>query len=344
MTTISLPNTVNNIEGDAFSYCSALNDIILPSSLILIKSNAFYNSGLEKVEIPNSVTEIDYAAFQNCKKMKAIIISNSVKTIQSSAFSGCDKQCVVYSYIEKPFEIENVFSVDMLGNDPIKTLYVPKGTKEAYQNTSGWDGFSEYIEMEGTEPTGDSEEILLQNGLQVFCSQNALDFSSAGGPQAYIASGFNAATGEVLLTRVAEVPANTGVILRGSAGQTYKVPVKETAFVYSNLFVGVTEDTDITSGYVLNNSHFKVVYGSETVKGGEAYLNINADGKKQLKIRFTDTLIGVDYVEVVPTGVDYVEVVSGNLAGWHTLQGIRLDHKPTQRGIYLHGGRKVLVK
>ena len=29
---------------------------------------------------------------------------------------------------------------------------------------------------------------------------------------------------------------------------------------------------------------------------------------------------------------------------WHTLSGTRLIHKPTQRGIYLHGGKKVMVK
>ena len=29
---------------------------------------------------------------------------------------------------------------------------------------------------------------------------------------------------------------------------------------------------------------------------------------------------------------------------WYTLQGARLNGKPTQRGIYIHGGKKVAVK
>jgi len=29
---------------------------------------------------------------------------------------------------------------------------------------------------------------------------------------------------------------------------------------------------------------------------------------------------------------------------WHNLQGVRLSGKPATKGIYLHNGRKVLVK
>ena len=29
---------------------------------------------------------------------------------------------------------------------------------------------------------------------------------------------------------------------------------------------------------------------------------------------------------------------------WYTLDGVRLDGKPTKKGLYIHGGRKVVVK
>lgn len=29
---------------------------------------------------------------------------------------------------------------------------------------------------------------------------------------------------------------------------------------------------------------------------------------------------------------------------WYTLNGLRLDKKPTQKGIYIHNGRKVVIK
>ena len=37
-------------------------------------------------------------------------------------------------------------------------------------------------------------------------------------------------------------------------------------------------------------------------------------------------------------------VDSCNNSGWYTLNGIRLNDKPTSAGIYIHGGRKVIVR
>lgn len=171
--------------------------------------------------------------------------------------------------------------------------------------------------------------------MQTFCSVNALDFTGIDGLTAYIASGFSAETGEVVMAKVEKVPARTGLLLvSNEANRSYEVPFTETDYVYSNLLVGVTEDSEISDGYVLTDGLFAAVEGSTTVKGGEAYLKIPAMNKKQLKIRFTDTM----------TGVEDVKQTDDGKAAWFTLQGSRFDHQPTQRGIYLHGGKKVMVK
>lgn len=31
-------------------------------------------------------------------------------------------------------------------------------------------------------------------------------------------------------------------------------------------------------------------------------------------------------------------------AGWYTLSGTRLDKQPTQKGLYIHGGKKIVIK
>lgn len=171
--------------------------------------------------------------------------------------------------------------------------------------------------------------------MQTFCSANALDFTGVEGLTAYIASGFSAETGEVIMAKVEKVPARTGLLLvSNEANKSFEVPFAETDFVYSNLLVGVIEDTETSDGYVLTNGLFSAVEGSTMVKGGEAYLKISATDKKQLKIRFTDTL----------NGVEDVKLAEDDKAAWFTISGTRLDHQPTQRGIYLHGGKKVMVK
>lgn len=44
------------------------------------------------------------------------------------------------------------------------------------------------------------------------------------------------------------------------------------------------------------------------------------------------------------TGVQKVEIESSEPGNWYSLQGVRLNARPTQRGIYLNNGKKVLVK
>ena len=62
-------------------------------------------------------------------------IPATVKSIADYAFSNCGKLKKVVSEIKNPFEIdESVFS--SLPEDAV--LYVPKGTKEAYESIGGW--------------------------------------------------------------------------------------------------------------------------------------------------------------------------------------------------------------
>ena len=51
------------------------------------------------------------------------------------------------------------------------------------------------------------------NGICTFCCSYSLDFSNIAGLKAYIASGFSPTTGELLLTRVYNVPAGEGLLL-----------------------------------------------------------------------------------------------------------------------------------
>ena len=47
------------------------------------------------------------------------------------------------------------------------------------------------------------------------------------------------------------------------------------------------------------------------------------------------------------TGINEISKESRSLevsGGWYLLDGRRLEDKPTQKGIYIHDGRKVLIK
>ena len=82
--------TVTSIGNWAFSGCSGLTAVEIPSSVTSIGNSAFEDcNSLTAIEIPNSVTSIGYSAFEDCSGLTAIQIPSSVTSIRSSTFFGC---------------------------------------------------------------------------------------------------------------------------------------------------------------------------------------------------------------------------------------------------------------
>ena len=74
----------------AFESCTALLDVVLPSSLKGIGDRAFLNcSRLYHAGMPSGLHEIGTFAFQNCTSLTDIVIPRDVETIGNGAFSAC---------------------------------------------------------------------------------------------------------------------------------------------------------------------------------------------------------------------------------------------------------------
>ena len=89
-------NSVNCYTSDdvignyAFSDCSGLTSLILPSNVTSIGYSAFYGCiRLTSLTLPSSVTSIGSSAFEGCRSLTSLILPSSVTSIGSSAFSGC---------------------------------------------------------------------------------------------------------------------------------------------------------------------------------------------------------------------------------------------------------------
>ena len=81
---------VTSIGNNAFSDCSGLTSVTIPSSVTSIDYSAFSScSGLTAVNIPEGVTSIGSYAFYRCSGLTAVTIPNSVTSIDSDAFYGC---------------------------------------------------------------------------------------------------------------------------------------------------------------------------------------------------------------------------------------------------------------
>ena len=353
-------DNVQEIGDNAFMRCENIRIFIMPDSLKTIGKNAFDGCMIEMFDIPDGVTTIGSEAFCDCDMLRTAVIPaatlkipdgaylrcyklnyvkihKDVDTIGSSSFRFCHNLNNIHS------EITNIDSVvvENLAFDGISetcTWCVPSGPENdiekyarRYKAQPWWVSTWQVIIDENVE---ESQTITFADAsMRTFCSESPLDFKEIEGLSAYIASGFSAETGDVIMSKVEKIPAETGLILIGETGKSYNVPIKETDYLYSNLLIGVLEDTEIDKGFLFNGNLFDAVNAPQMLKAGEAYLNIAIENAKRLNIRFTDT----DEVESVKSSVNASET-------WYTLQGTRLNQKPTQHGIYLHQGKKVMVK
>lgn len=90
LTSITLPNTITDVDEHAFAGCSKLSMVILPNSVTCIGKGAFEGcTNLKTVTIGNSVREIGMVAFYGCSSLSTFNMGNSVEVIGQQAFDSC---------------------------------------------------------------------------------------------------------------------------------------------------------------------------------------------------------------------------------------------------------------
>lgn len=145
LTNVVIPNSVTTL-GDAFYGCTGLTNIVIPNSITEIGICTFRDcTNLKSVTIPNSVTSIGWAAFSNCSSLTSIMIPESVKEIESDVFHSCSALTEVTCKSTTPVTVS---SSEFYGvPTTTATLYVPKGSKNAYASATGWSKFQNIIEF-----------------------------------------------------------------------------------------------------------------------------------------------------------------------------------------------------
>ena len=299
LTSVVIPNTVKSIEGSAFAKCQKLTSVVLPNSLESIGNSAFWFCQLENIILPQTVTNISYYAFEGCPLTSVIANMPVPATIYESTFT----------------------------NRKNATLWVPAGSKAAYEAADYWKEFRSILEL------GDS--VTLTEPIVSFTAACPLDFSEpVEGLKAYVVSDIidNKA---VLKEVTTAVPAGTGLILTGTANVSYTIPRATTEpGAINNMLVGVTSETAISSDgtyYILKDSEFvKATQG--TLQAGEAYLKLDnaLDGEV---IELLDAATAIN---------DAKRQISDNEVIYN-FNGQRVDN-PRVKGLYIKNGKKVIKK
>lgn len=128
---------VTSINYRAFYNCANLKSIVVPNSVKDIEEEAFKYSGLRTVTLPNTITVIQKSTFEKCSKLENVEIPSSVTKIEDSAFAGCN--------LEDGILIPN--SVTSLGNacfssTALRSVTIPNSVTEMGTNVF----FSSHLE------------------------------------------------------------------------------------------------------------------------------------------------------------------------------------------------------
>lgn len=200
------------------------------------------------------------------------------------------------------------------------------------------------------EKPATSATITIKNGFKAttFSCDKALDFLNVEGITAYIITDDKGST-----TKVTKVRANTGLYIEGAAGD-YDVPIlvdeTEAEEITGNLLVGTISEPVNTK--TLEGNYTYYLFGKQngkeaffkvgestsdskaTASAGKAYLAVPGAGNAKEMI-----VIGGDV-----TGIESIEngtIVNDN---YYTIDGKLVKGQPTQKGIYVVNGRKVVIK
>lgn len=333
---------VKSIGPDAFRDCKSLGKVTLPPSITGIGYSAFNSSSLKEINIPEGVTTISEYAFQGTK-LKSIIIPESVTSIKASAFSGC--LSLKSLTITTPLTTLGSFAFSQVGKktDPC-IVYAPEDYD--FKGACFYDEYFEWNTGYFLKAKDSMPLSITSAGVATYCSLYDLDFTNVTDVKAYIIAGYDKANQSVFAMRVYDVPHRTGIYLVGPKGD-YNIPTTTSNCFYTNMLVGTTvsitlkpTDGDYTNFILYGTSPADACFRPTTggpLKGNRAYLQIPtamlSSNANSLNIVFDDETDGINEV-----------AAASEKNAWYTLDGRKLNGAPVQKGIYINGGRKVMVK
>ena len=227
-----LTDKLTEIGDFAFYWCSALEEVNIPDKITRIGEGAFFwNLRLRKINIPSTVTRIEKNAFDSAP-LDSIDIPAGVTFIGRNAFWNNRNLKKVYSRPVMP-PITNEWTdessyLPFLNSADEATLYVPKGSADAYRASEVFAGFKEIVELEAWQwPTSISTPTMPTDAYKVYGKAGTLHIETTGGAQGPVFVNVYSINGQVVwkgqVTNRMEVPLSQGFYVVQIGKRSYKV-------------------------------------------------------------------------------------------------------------------------
>lgn len=193
ISSIWIYSSVSEIGGLAFGKCTNLESIdvseynehyVSYDGVLYTRSNELvcYPTGkqLSSYKVVDGTTTIYGYAFSECTSLQSIILPQSLTKIHRNAFDGCSITSVTCYAVYPP----TVYPTSLDGIDPSATIYVPKGSKIAYEIADQWKNFNiEEMEEEEAIDQVQGDEVQctkrIENGV-LLIEKNGKTYNAQG--------------------------------------------------------------------------------------------------------------------------------------------------------------------
>ena len=144
-TSLTMGKNITFVGHMAFRSFKALTELTLPDELLEIDDYGFsFNTNVKSLVLPNKVERIGQGAFNHFDACERFELPASLTNYGPTPFSNCNSlQEMINHAAEPPVLNDELFNDESLYSTV--TLFVPAGSKEAYDNANIWQKFI-YIE------------------------------------------------------------------------------------------------------------------------------------------------------------------------------------------------------
>jgi putative surface antigen bspA len=228
-----LTDKLTEIGDDTFYWCENLEEVNIPDEITRIGKRAFFwNLKLHKIEIPSSVTRIEENAFDSAP-LDSIDIPAGVTFIGRNAFWNNRNLKKVYSRPITPPKTNEPTAISPYlpfedCNEELVTLYVPKGSADAYRASEVFSEFKNIVELEAWQwPTSISTPTMPTDAYKVYGKDGTLHIETIGGAHDPAFVNVYNINGQVVwkgqVSKRMEVPLPQGVYVVKIGKRNYKV-------------------------------------------------------------------------------------------------------------------------
>lgn len=160
MTSISLPNSITMIGNNAFGDCDNLDTVFFLGSISQwcnIEFSGFYSNPIAQTHnlyfgnelvtnanIPDNISQVRSYAFCNANCLTSLTIPYTIYSIGYSAFCNCNNLAQIISQNPTPPVLNSYSFLSVSKDIPV---YIPIGSISAYQNATGWNEFTNFVEV-----------------------------------------------------------------------------------------------------------------------------------------------------------------------------------------------------